>query len=250
MTGYPWQVGDALLADDLNAAIAGTSVPVGGSIQAALDALPATGGRVTLSANTIYLVPAGIASSKPNVTLAAPGWGTIIRRDPSFRTGMLVSLTGAGSIIENLTVDGNNVVPSNYGGYAEVATGGANCVVRNCQIVNGRGTTMLTLAGANSKALFNTITGPGVDLGSETGYGIWAINGDTVHIEGNVVTGTCIDGIGYQRSWLQSHRQSRFKLSPVSWERWWSGRLLRRQPEWHDRHGSEPGELHRSLSQR
>jgi len=64
MTGYPWQIGDALLADDLNAAIAGASVPVGGSIQAAIDALPSTGGMVTLSANTMSASGAGKAPAR------------------------------------------------------------------------------------------------------------------------------------------------------------------------------------------
>jgi hypothetical protein len=177
--------------------VIGIVVPVGGSIQAAIDALPSTGGMVSLLPNIAYTLTAGVSTTKPNVTLTAPGWGTVIQRAASFTTGVLVSLGGAGSTIENVTIDGNNVVPSNYSGFSEVAVGGANCTVRNCQIINSRGTVNLTLGGDNSKALFNTITAPGVNLGLETGYGIWAITGATVLIEGNTITGTCIDGIGF-----------------------------------------------------
>jgi hypothetical protein len=183
-------------ADKIDAAV-GVTVPPYGSIQAAIDALPATGGRVELSANTTYLLTSGISTSKPNVTLTAPGWGSIIRRDPSFTTGVLVSMTGAGAIIENLTVDGNGVIPTNYGGYSEALVSGANSIVRGCHIMNSKGTIHLTLAGMYSKALFNKITGPGINLHVETGYGIWALNGDTVLIEGNTVTDTCADGIGF-----------------------------------------------------
>lgn len=175
----------------------GTIVPPGGSIQAAIDALPATGGRVVLSGNTTYLLPAGISTSKPNVTITAPGWGTVIRRDPSFRTSVLVSMTGAGSIIENITIDGNGVIPTDYGGYSEALVSGANSIVRGCHIMNSKGTIHLTLAGMYSKALFNKITGPGINLHVETGYGIWALNGDTVLIQGNTITDTCADGIGF-----------------------------------------------------
>ena len=177
--------------------IPSVAVPPGGSIQAAIDALPATGGQVLLTANTTYVLTTGVTTTKPNVRLSAPGWGTVIQRASSLTTGALVNLQGAGSIIENVTIDGNGVVPTNYSGFSEVAVSGANSTVRNCNIMNGKGTIHLTLAGANSKALFNTIAGLGIDLGLETGYGIWAITGATVLIEGNAITGTGIDGIGF-----------------------------------------------------
>ena len=82
MTGFPWAQGDPLLANDLNAAIAnaatmfpppgdGVFVPPGGSIQAAHDALPASGGEVTLSPDTTYLLTASLIIGKPNVTIQA-----------------------------------------------------------------------------------------------------------------------------------------------------------------------------------
>jgi hypothetical protein len=163
------------------------------SIQAALDALPATGGRVVLSPNTTYVLTTGVVTTKPNVQLWAPGWSTIIRRAPTLTTGILVWLRGAGSMAEGITFDGNNVVATSS---SELNVAAADCLVRRCQIINCRGTISLCLAGAGSRALYNTIIAPGVDLGLETGYGIWACNHDRVLIQGNTISGTGIDGIG------------------------------------------------------
>jgi len=194
MTGFPWQIGDALLAADLNAAIAGGgAVPAGGSIQAAIDALPATGGEVRLSPNTTYVVTTAIASSKPNVRLSASDWSAVIQRGPAL-AGTLLQLMGAGCLIEGMTFDGNGSV--NTSGQAEVQISGANSRITNVQVINSAGVIMVAATGAGCRVDHCTLTGMGTSLSTQRGYGIWAINHVQVFIDHNKITGTGIDGIG------------------------------------------------------
>ena len=168
-------------------------VPAGGSIQAAHDALPSTGGSILLSANTTYAVAAQINITKPNVRLSAPSWGTVLQRPAGFTPAALINATGTNCVIEGFTVDGNAVV----GTHTEVGASGNASIVRNLHIINSAGTTSLGLTGQNSRATGNTITGLGVPLSTQRGYGIWAIGHTTVMIDHNVITGTGIDGIGF-----------------------------------------------------
>jgi nitrous oxidase accessory protein NosD len=175
-----WPIGNAI------------SVPPGGSIQAAHDALPATGGSILLAANTIYDATTTVTISKNNVRLTGPSWSTIVRRNPSYTASVLINVTGSGCTVEGFTVDGNSVVTT----VGEVATSGDKSLVQRMQIINSMGTAHLSLAGNNSRATGNTITGLGNDNTVQTGYGIWALNHQTVMIDHNTVSGTCIDGIG------------------------------------------------------
>jgi hypothetical protein len=156
------------------------------------DALPATGGLITLSANTVYNVTATITISKPNVRISAPSWGTILRRDPAFSSGVQMQVTGAGCTIEGFTIDGNSVVTT----VMELVASGDNSLVRRMQIINSAGSGHLTLAGNNSRATGNRITGLGTNPATQTGYGIWALNHQTVTIDDNTISGTGIDAIG------------------------------------------------------
>ena len=170
----------------------GILVPAGGSIQAAHDALPSTGGTIVLSPNTVYAITAEITISKPNVKLTAASWGTILRRDPAYTSHQIV-FSGDGCVCEGFTVDGNAVVST--AGF-EINVTGANCIVRNMQIINSATQGHLALGGANGRATGNTITGLGTVLSTERGYGIWALGVQTVLIDSNTVSGTGIDGIG------------------------------------------------------
>ena len=191
MTGFPWSQGDALLADDLNAAIAGMTIPAGGSIQAAIDALPATGGEVRLSPNTTYVLTAAINSTKPNVRLSAPGWGTVIQRGPAL-SGTVLELQGAGCRVEGMTFDGNGLV--NTSGNAEVQISGANSRISNVQAINCSGSIHIAVTGAGGRVDHCTIIGRGVS--GRGGYGVWALGHVPVTIDHNTISGTSIDGIG------------------------------------------------------
>ena len=170
------------------------SVSPGGSIQAAHDALPSTGGSILLAANTTYIVTAQINITKPNVHISAPSWSTIVRRAPGFTTGIVLAVVGAGAIIEGFTIDGNAAADPTS---AELRVIGDRSLVRGMQIVNSTGQIHLSLMGQHSRATGNTITGPGTSFGTQVGYGIWAINHNTVMIDHNVITGTNIDAIGF-----------------------------------------------------
>lgn len=178
----------------------GTVVPPGGSIQAALDALPATGGVVTLSANTTYLLTGTLTISKPNTRLQAPSWATIIRRTPGM-LGHLISTeaTATGFVIRDITIDGNG--PLSTSGNFEIAVNGAESLVYHCQIINAGAQGHLALGGADSRADSNTIRGLGTASGG--GYGIWAIGSSKVFITNNHITGTAIDAIGFDGNGTQ-----------------------------------------------
>ncbi len=165
----------------------------GGSIQAAIDSLPATGGEVMLSSNTTYTVSATLSITKPNTRLTAPSPATIIRRASAFTGGLLIDASGMGCVLDGFTVDGNSVVASRF----DVSVTGRNGLVRGVSFINNAGPGCLSLAGQNSRATGNTITGLGTVLSTERGYGIWAVNHVTVMIDHNTITGTGIDAIGF-----------------------------------------------------
>lgn len=177
--------------------IAGGAASLPGSaIQAALDALPITGGTVMLSPNTVYDVTATINITKPNVRLIAPSWATILRRNASFPSGQIVAASAAatGFVIGNFTIDGNSAAaPTSL---MELQISGNNSLVRQMQVIKSNGTGHVALAGNNSRATGNRIIGLGTAPSTQTGYGIWAVNHQTVMIDNNTISGTGIDGIG------------------------------------------------------
>lgn len=169
------------------------ALPPGGSIQAAIDALPASGGIVLLAANTTYVVTTAVLSTKNQVHLSAPGWGTIIQRGPAL-AGTMLQLTGTGCLIEGMTFDGNGGV--NTTGSTEVQVSGASSRITNVQCINSAATVTVAVTGAGGRVDHCTITGMGISLSTERGYGVWALGNVPVFIEHNQISGTNIDAIG------------------------------------------------------
>lgn len=166
------------------------------SLQAAHDALPATGGTIMLPPNTAYVVAGATTISKNNVTLQGTSWSTVVQRSPTYTSSVLINVTGANCCINGFTIDGNSVVTNAF----ELATSGNNSLVSEMQIINSAGAGHLSLAGVNSRATGNTVTGLGTSLSTQRGYGIWAVNHQPVQIDHNTVSGTGIDGIGFDGS--------------------------------------------------
>ena len=121
-------------------------------------------------------------------------WNTIVQRSPTFTTDGLILGTGTNCILTGFTIDGNSVVSTTF---FEVSVTGDNSLVYGMQIINSAGSGHLKLLGNNSRASCNTITGLGISLSTQRGYGIWAISHATVIIDSNVITGTGIDAIGF-----------------------------------------------------
>ncbi len=168
------------------------------SINAALAAIPAEGGMtLILAPNTVYTINAPadrIISTKPNVTIWAPGWNTIIQRGSGLVASFdLVTLSGAGSKIVGVTVDGDAVVHTGF----ELVLSGAEGLAERCQVIDSAGSGHVKLAEDGCRITSSTITGLGTELDTERGYGVWALLQKRVTIDHNFVSGTNIDGIGF-----------------------------------------------------
>jgi hypothetical protein len=189
------QVNGPLLLTGAVVSANGPATLTGAAIQALHDALPATGGNITLSPNTVYTVSTEIAITKPNVRIVGPSWGTILRRTIGM-TGAVINITGAGCVIENLTVDGNATV-FDGASHAELRMVSANGLIDNVQVLKGGGTIHVTLSGEGACIRNSTITGLAMAPPTETNYGVWALGGTNVKIQNNTITGTGIDAIGF-----------------------------------------------------
>jgi hypothetical protein len=170
------------------------------SINAAIAALPSTGGMIILPPNTTYLINAPadrIICTKNNVTLWAPSWNTIIQRGAGLAAAFdMISMSGTGDRAQGFTVDGNNVVHSGY----EIRVNGANSTISDVQVINSRGAVCAGIQGDSSRIEKSYIVG----VGSATNtIGIWAQNGDKVFIEGNRVENSGRAGITFNGSQSQ-----------------------------------------------
>lgn len=178
---------------------AGQFVPAGGSIQAAIDALPSTGG-VVLVPSTTFVVTAQITCSKDNVIVQGAGWGTVLQRGPALAgTNVIIRFTGANCLIRDLTIDGGPVV--NTG--ADLGLDGVGCKAFNIQAINPGGNIQVRAQADDCRVAYSTITGSGVD--ANIGQGIWAHNNKKVEIDHNTITNTGIDGIAVDGTGSQVH---------------------------------------------
>jgi len=162
----------------------------GSFIQAAHDALPATGGTILLSANTTYVLTAALTLIKPNITLLAPSWNTTIQRGPGVTASNLLTLSGQGCLVEGMTFDGNNVASS---AGAEVAISGANSRITNVHVINSAAIVCISASAPGCRVDHCTISGR--NSTTQQSYGIWALNHVPVTIDHNTVAGTGVAGI-------------------------------------------------------
>jgi len=154
-------------------------------------ALPGGHGKMILPPNTTIDQTTSLAISTSNVTMECPSWNTVIQRDSSL-TGaqQLISVTGTNFLIRDCTIDGGSFANTGI----DLNLDGANDVAEHIQAINS-GNISVSVSGANSILDDSTITG----LGSTTigGYGVWAINHQTVSITNNKISFTKLDGIGF-----------------------------------------------------
>jgi hypothetical protein len=158
-------------------------------IQAAIDALPSTGGMVLLREGT-YTVASPVSSTKVRVRLAGCGGGTLIKAVSSWSTdGYLVSLTGVECFVENIKFDGNYPTVTYYSRWLSVT--GAGSTVSRCEFV----------AGPESNGQFNSAQYVNVhscyfDISAAAGVSaltisgtvtscIFSVSADTVVVDGN-----------------------------------------------------------------
>ena len=172
-----------------------TTVPVGGSIQAAIDALPATGGEVRLSANTTYVLTSTLTISKPNVTVRAPSWGTILKRGPTLN-GQVINATSSatGLLLEDFAVDGNGgiIVTATF----DIEMDGIDCTANRLHVFNSGGQGGIIHAGTG-RVSNSTVAGMAASGVGGAGIRVYGTNARVIVI-GNTVSNTTIEGIALE----------------------------------------------------
>jgi hypothetical protein len=162
------------------------------SLQGCHDALPPAGGKMLLPADTTMVQSFRVTIRKPNVTIECPSWATVIQRSTTLNDEMLY-MPGEGSTIINCTIDGNGV-NNTVNVYADLDLAGTNSVGSHVRAINGRAIS-IAVDGTDARLTGSTIIGIGTST-LQT-YGVWAIAHKTVMIDHNTISGTGIDGIGF-----------------------------------------------------
>lgn len=166
------------------------------SLVACYAAVPSGGNtKIILPPNTTIVLTSTLNITKPNVIIECPSWGTVIQRgaNSTAMPAQIVRLAGTGDQIRDCTIDGNGNVFS--GASQELGLDAQNSLAWHNQVINLGARNGIALTAAGDTASYNTVTG----LSSATigEYGIWAINHVTVTIDHNIVSGTQLDGIGF-----------------------------------------------------
>lgn len=162
------------------------------SIQAAHDALPATGGTLILPSNTTYTQDTITIISKPNVVLMGQGWSSVVKRGTTLPSD-LIRITGTGCLAYNFTVDGNGAV--NATGTADLALSGARsqAFFMNC-INSGGANGSVAMTADDTRLSHSRILGLGTSVNT---YGVWAISNKRIKVDHCTISLTGIDGVGF-----------------------------------------------------
>lgn len=167
--------------------------PSTSTLAACVTAAPA-GYTITLAPATTYVVTTNIVVSRFNVTIACPSWGTTIQRSATL-TGIMLSFTGTGNVLQGCTIDGNGIANTAVAN-ADVAITSISGGALGNNFIRARARS-LALNGDKAWARQNTVVGIGPTDSTLQSYGIWAIQNKTgIIIDGNTVSDTGIDGIG------------------------------------------------------
>lgn len=104
-------------------------------IQAAIDALPATGGKVICREGS-YEFGAGVSSSKIGVVLQGVGRGTVFTpENNAIADNSIITLSGAYSSVRDIYFDGLSRTPSS-GALSALTISGQNAFVSGCDFLN------------------------------------------------------------------------------------------------------------------
>jgi len=178
-------------------------------IQAAIDALPSTGGKVVLSDGTFSL-SAVITIVKSNVVLEGQGASTILKLASTINTNT-ITLGGGGAvsniIVKNLQIDGNmaNQTTTTNGHGIYINNDVTNAKVQDCRIVNTVKSNIYDNGGTSTFILNNYLS---TTKSGGTGANITSFSAGTL-IEGN----TCIAGLTHNIDYEGSSNPSKAIIS-------------------------------------
>ena len=187
-------------ADDCDYLCDGTADDV--EINAAIQALPSTGGEVVILDGT-YNITATIAMNKNYVTLSGNGAATVLKRMWSGSGTGVITVTSDYCTVQNLQIDGNkSSYSSNFGIYLSGSSG--NTITGNTCNNNGNAGISLS-TGGNDTITGNTCNNNSIGINltgnssndtitgntcNNNDTGIYMLNGNNDTITGN----TCIRG--------------------------------------------------------
>ena len=175
-------------ADDCDYLCDGTADDV--EINAAIQALPSTGGEVVILDGT-YNITATIAMNKNYVTLSGNGAATVLKRMWSGSGTGVITVTSDYCTVQNLQIDGNKPSYSpNFGIYLSGSSG--NTITGNT--CNNNGSAGIFLTGSSNN---NTITG---NTCNNNNIGISLTGNDNNTITGNTCNNNNNAGISLSSS--------------------------------------------------
>ena len=160
-------------------------------INAAIQALPATGGQILILDGT-YKITAPITFNKNGATLCGNGAATILQRNwDSARYGnggvITINAVNDGVTVRNIQIDGNAANYTATGNHGIYITSGSNNIINNICNNNSKG---IYLSGANSN---NTITGN--TCNNNTSSGISLSSSDNNTVTGNTCNNNSGNGV-------------------------------------------------------
>ena len=142
-------------ADDCDYLCDGTADDV--EINAAIQALPSTGGEVVILDGT-YNITATIAVNKDNVTLSGNGAATVLKRMwNSTSSSGVINITGDGGGVKEIQIDGNQASYSAIYNQGLRLTGCEGTNISKCLIKNCKSDSIYASSGKNLQFLSNAM---------------------------------------------------------------------------------------------